>query len=115
MFWVRFSLKVSSIRPRPIHCLGRFTERYAAQPPIGLRAAGRVLRSGFMQVADIFLGLGEYAVAEVLRGISLGKLKTYQLFERVKTRLHVTKLNSETLRKIGPRVWGRLHERDDEF
>ena len=68
-----------------------------------------------MQVSDIFLGLGESAVAELMRGISLGKLKTYQLFERLKTRLRVTKLNSETLRKIGPRVWERLNERDDEF
>lgn len=66
-------------------------------------------------MSDIFLGLGEPAVAELLRSISLGRLKTYQLFDRLKTRLHVTKLNSETLRKIGPRVWERLQERDDEF
>lgn len=68
-----------------------------------------------MQVSDIFIGLGEPAVAELMRGISLGKLKTYQLFERLKTRLHVTKLNSETLRKSGPRVWERLNQHDDEF
>jgi len=74
-----------------------------------------VLRSGFMQVSDIFIGLGAPAVAELLRGISLGKLKTYQLYERLKTRLHVNKLNSETLRKIAPRVWERLNEHDDEF
>lgn len=68
-----------------------------------------------MQLSDIFLGLGESAVDELLRGISLGKLKTYQLFERLKTRLHVTKLNTETLRKIGPRVWERLNGHDEEF
>lgn len=68
-----------------------------------------------MQVSDIFVGLGEPAVGELLRSISLGKLKTYQLFDRLKARLHVTKLNSETLRKIGPRAWERLKERDDEF
>jgi len=68
-----------------------------------------------MQVSDIFLGLGEPAVAELLRSISLGKLKTYQLFDRLKARLHVTKLNSEALRKLGPRVWERLEGRDDEF
>ena len=74
-----------------------------------------MLRSNFMQVSDIFLGLGEPAVAELLRRISLGKLKTYQLFERFKTRLHVNKLNSETLRRAGPRVWERLQEHDEDF
>ena len=68
-----------------------------------------------MQVSDIFIGLGQPTVAELLRSISLGKLKTFQLYERLKTRLHVTKLNSETLRKIAPRVWDRINERDDEF
>jgi len=74
-----------------------------------------MLRSIFMQLSDIFLGLGEPKVAELLRSISLGRLKTYQLFDRLKTRLHVTKLNADTLRKIGPRVYERLGERDDEF
>jgi hypothetical protein len=68
-----------------------------------------------MQLCDIFLGLGEPAVADLLRGISLGKLKTFQLYERIKTRLHVAKLNAETLRKSGPRVWERLSAHDDEF
>ena len=68
-----------------------------------------------MQLSDIFLALGEPNVAELMRSISLGKLRTYQLFDRLKTRLHVTKLNSETLRKIGPRVYERLGEHDDEF
>ena len=68
-----------------------------------------------MQLSDIFLGLGEPAVAELLRGISLGKLKTFQLYERLKTRLRVAKLNTETLRRIGPRVYERLGEREDEF
>ena len=45
----------------------------------------------------------------------MGKLKTYQLFDRVKTRLHLSKLNSETLRKSAPRVWTRIEEHDDDF
>src|SRR5581483_10524437 len=59
--------------------------------------------------------LGEPAVGDLMRSISLGKLKTFQLFERMKTRLHVAKLNTETLRKIGPRVWERLNGHDEEF
>lgn len=68
-----------------------------------------------MQVSDIFLGLGEPAFGELLRSIAIGKLKTYQLYERVKARFHVQKLNTETLRKVAPRLWERVSERDDEF
>ncbi len=68
-----------------------------------------------MQVSDIFLGLGEDAFRELLRSISIGKLKTYQLYELVKARLHVQKLNTEALRKVAPRSWERLSEHDDEF
>jgi hypothetical protein len=68
-----------------------------------------------MQLSDIFLQLGEENFAQLLRGISMGRLKTYQLFDRVKTRLYLTKLNSETLRKATPRIWTRMGERDDEF
>jgi hypothetical protein len=45
----------------------------------------------------------------------MGRLKTYQLFDRMKLRLHVSKLNSETLRKAAPRLWTRIEERDEEF
>jgi hypothetical protein len=68
-----------------------------------------------MQLCDIFLRLGPGRFDELMRCISVGKLKTYQLYDRVKTRLHVAKLNSESLRKSTARSWTRLEERDDEF
>jgi len=68
-----------------------------------------------MQLSDIFLRLGQDHFQQLLRLISIGKLKTYQLFDRVKTRMYLQKLNAETLRKAGPRVWARIEERDDEF
>jgi hypothetical protein len=68
-----------------------------------------------MQLCDIFLRLGEETFQQNMRSVSIGKLKTYQLFERVKTRFHLSKLNSETLRKASPRLWARLQEHDDEF
>jgi hypothetical protein len=68
-----------------------------------------------MQLCDIFLRLGEDNFQQLVRSISLGKLKTYQMFDSVKTRLHLTKLNSETLRKATPRIWARVQERDDTF
>lgn len=67
-----------------------------------------------MQLCDIFLHLGEENFEQNMRSVSMGKLKTYQLFDRVKTRLHVHKLNSEALRKAAPRVWARVQERDDD-
>jgi hypothetical protein len=68
-----------------------------------------------MQLCDIFLRLGEDHFQQLVRSVSLGKLKTYQMFERVKTRLYVNKLNSETLRKATPRIWARIGEHDEDF
>ena len=68
-----------------------------------------------MQISDIFLGLGEPALGQLMRSISIGRLKTYQLFERLKARMHVAKLNTETLRKATPRAWERLNQKDDDF
>ena len=67
-----------------------------------------------MQLSDIFRALGESAFEQLLRSVSIGKLKTFQLYERVKLRFHMNKLNSETLRKAAPRLWTRLNE-DEEF
>lgn len=68
-----------------------------------------------MQVSEIFLGLGEEAFRDVLRSIAIGRLKTFQLYERVKARLHVQKLNTEGLRKAAPRAWQRIVDKDEEF
>ena len=45
----------------------------------------------------------------------MGKLKTYQLYDRIKTRTHMVKLSSETLQKAAPRLWARFAERDEEY
>lgn len=68
-----------------------------------------------MRLSDIFLTLGEPAFEQLIRSVSIGKLKTYQLFERVKVRFHLAKLNAETLRKASPRLWSRIKDGDDEF
>jgi hypothetical protein len=68
-----------------------------------------------MQLSDIFLGPGEQPFTELVRGISIGKLKTYQLYDRMKIRLHLAKLNLENLRKAAPKFWARLGEHDEEF
>ena len=68
-----------------------------------------------MQLSEIFLRLGMENFDQLLRSISLGKLKTYQMFEPFKLRLRLHKLNSETLRHSAPRLWARLSEKDEEY
>ena len=65
-----------------------------------------------MQLSDIFLQLGRENFEQLLRSISLGRLRTFQMFEPFKLRLRLHKLNSETLRNAAPRVWSRLEEPD---
>ena len=68
-----------------------------------------------MALTDVFLTLGEDGFGQLIRGVSMGKLKTYQLYDRIKTRTHLPKLNAESLQKATPRLWSRLSEKDEEF
>lgn len=68
-----------------------------------------------MQLSGVFLQLGEERLPLLLKAISIGKLRTYQLYERFKTRTHLPKVNTESLRKASPRFWTRLNEHDEEF
>ena len=68
-----------------------------------------------MQLCEVYQKLGEDGFAQLVRGISMGKLKTYQLYDAFKTRAHLPKLNTEHLRKAVPRLWARINEGDEEF
>ncbi|MDP9171790.1 MAG: hypothetical protein M3N54_14330 [Acidobacteriota bacterium] len=68
-----------------------------------------------MQLSDVFLQLGEERLRQLVRGISIGTLRTYQLYERFKTRTHLARVNVENLRKAVPRFWERLNAHDEEF
>jgi hypothetical protein len=68
-----------------------------------------------MQLSDAYLDLGRDRFADLIRGISIGKLKMYQIYEGFKVRTHLHKVNTEALRKATPRFWARLDERDEEF
>ncbi len=68
-----------------------------------------------MRLAEVYLGMGPESFRELLGSISIGKLKTFQMFERIKLRLHLNKLNSETLRRSAIRLWPRLEDGDDEL
>jgi hypothetical protein len=68
-----------------------------------------------MQLSEIVLGQGEPAFTDLVRSISIGKLKTYQLYDRMKVRFHLAKLNSENMRKATPRFWARISDKEEEF
>ena len=68
-----------------------------------------------MLLTDVFQGLGESTFRELLGQISMSRLKTYQLFEAMKVRMHLPKLNAEILKKASPRLWGRIAQGEEEF
>jgi|SRR5579884_1752170 len=68
-----------------------------------------------MQMCGVFQALGQNVFHQLVRGISIGKLKTYQVYERFKVRAHLIKLNSESLRKAEPKFWARIEGGDEEF
>src|ERR1041384_5636308 len=67
-----------------------------------------------MQISDVYRSLGQEAFGQLIRGISIGKLRTYQIYEGFKVRAHLPKVNTETLRKAIPRFWARISE-DEVF
>jgi len=70
---------------------------------------------GTMRMCDVFRALGPDVFHHLVRGISIGKLKTYQVYERFKLRARLVKLNSESLRKAEPRFWERIEAGEEEF
>lgn len=68
-----------------------------------------------MQLCGVFLALGEDVFRELVRGISIGKLKTYQVYERFKLRTRLSKVNSEGLRKAEPKFWARIEANEEDF
>ena len=68
-----------------------------------------------MQISDVYLDLGQEAFGELIRGISIGKLRTYQIYEPFKVRAHLHKVNTEVLRKSVPKFWERISAHDEDF
>lgn len=68
-----------------------------------------------MQLSEVFLHLGEERFVQLVRGISIGRLKTFQMYDPFKTRAHLAKLNTENLRKAAPRLRTRIVEGDNEL
>ncbi len=76
---------------------------------------GPVLRLALMQMCGVFTALGPDIFHHLVRGISIGKLRTYQVYERFKMRARLSKLNSEALRKAEPKFWARIEAGEEDF
>ncbi|HZT34077.1 MAG TPA: hypothetical protein VFA33_29565 [Bryobacteraceae bacterium] len=68
-----------------------------------------------MELAQVFLKLGDEGFGQLIRGISIGKLKTYQIYDGLKARAHVGKLNTEILRKSALKFRVRLEAHDEDL
>src|ERR1039458_10088353 len=68
-----------------------------------------------MELSEIYIDLGQDAFGRMVRGMSIGKLKTYQMYEGFKVRANLAKVNTESLRKAFPSFWTRISEKDEEF
>jgi len=68
-----------------------------------------------MEISEIYLGMGRDAFEQLVRSVSIGKLKTYQMYEGFKVRAHLPKVNTELLRKSVPKFWARLSEGDQDL
>ncbi len=68
-----------------------------------------------MELTDIFQSLGEERFGQLLRTISIGRLKTYKLYESLKTRAHLPKLNVQGLKRATPQFWKRVSDGDQDL
>jgi len=68
-----------------------------------------------MELTDIFKALGEDGFRDLTRSISISRLKTYQLYEGLKARAHLPKLNVQGLKKVTPRFWQRVSDGDGDL
>src|ERR1700740_2777539 len=68
-----------------------------------------------MRISDVYQGQGQEAFGHLIRGISIGKLRSYQIYEGFKVRAHLHKVNTEILRKSAPRFWERIVGGDEDF
>ena len=58
-----------------------------------------------MHISDVFLALGEERFGDLLRHVSMGRLRTYQLFDQIKARLRLVRIWPPTSRRPS---WSRL-------
>ena len=68
-----------------------------------------------MDLTEVFHALGRSSFQELVEGISMGRLRTHDVYDSLKVRAHLSKLNRERLRRAVPRLWDRLEQGDQDL
>ncbi len=61
-----------------------------------------------MELAEVYVALGEERTVRLARAISIGALKTYGVYEGIKIRSRLHKFNRQKLRAAAPNLWKRI-------
>ncbi len=65
-----------------------------------------------MELAAVYAALGEECSSRLIRKISIGATKTFGVYEEIKVRSRLRRLNRQALRTAAPRLWGRMANGD---
>lgn len=68
-----------------------------------------------MDLIDVHRALGRERFEELVKGVSMGSLKTYRAFDNFKMHARLHKLNRERLRRAIPQLWARIEEGDQDL
>lgn len=68
-----------------------------------------------MEISVVFQSLGCERFEELMSGVSIGKLRTFQAYDSLKVSAGLNKVNHAKLRKALPRLWSRLKDGDDNL
>ena len=66
----------------------------------------------FMDLAEVYVALGQERTVRLVRTISIGALKTYGVYAGIKIRSRLRKFNRRNLRSAAPRLWLRMKAGD---
>ena len=65
-----------------------------------------------MELAEVYLALGQDRTVRLARTISIGALKTYGVYEGIKIRSRLHRFNRQRLRAAAPKLWRRIASGD---
>ena len=65
-----------------------------------------------MELAEVYVALGQDRTVRLARTISIGALKTYGVYEGIKIRSRLHKFNRQKLRAAAPKLWRRISSGD---
>lgn len=68
-----------------------------------------------MDLTEVFQVVGRSGFQELVESISIGRLRAYDVYESIKVRAHLSKINRGQLRRAVPKLWERLEGGDKDL